>query len=442
MGCFDNIDAFRESKRYLNKENTVGVRDMYSKLWNEYINMYGVMTNYYRNGYNIHTQDNFIYGEDATEPFKEPKSIVAIVEYQSDAILLSKFGIQSDADLIGVISIADFQNAFGLHKEPKPGDVIELVEAGWEASEMPVYDNILNEYNIIYNIDTTPIYTEVMYSKIAPITTEWCQQDNQLVQYSIQLYTATEAVTGETYPINIPFSEISGTPSDTYLKIAVSGGSMYYYSPLLSASPSGTELSINETLYIAYDIVRITGGTTIYKGGIPFNYIETETLMMPLYELSGNYTEEVLVSNSDNIFFDLDAKTLLCKYKDPSTVANITATLSGLYCTKYIRCPHLYEITEVKYQDFNRSGINFGQGHHAWYFNAKRFEYSFEPSAPVECSPNNQVYDNTFFGTISSFNDDPPPTPPKQYEDNVEDESETIWDYDGNGTNTEPYGGY
>ena len=93
MSCFDNIEEFRESKRYLGKEATTGVRAMFSDLWKNYITMYGVQTTYFRHGYNLETQDDFIYGEDPTEPFLEPLTINMIVAYQTDALLLSKFGL-------------------------------------------------------------------------------------------------------------------------------------------------------------------------------------------------------------------------------------------------------------------------------------------------------------------------------------------------------------
>tara|TARA_R110002074_G_scaffold32309_12_gene90375 strand:- start:22901 stop:23683 length:783 start_codon:yes stop_codon:yes gene_type:complete len=60
----------------------------------------------------------------------------------------------------------------------------------------------------------------------------------------------------------------------------------------------------------------------------------------------------------------------------------------------------IFRITEVL--DQNTSiGLNPAMGHYVWAIKAKRYETSYETNAPME-SGNEQVYDNTFSGKLSS----------------------------------------
>lgn len=275
--CYDKIS--KEGIRYNKKENSMFVRDMYLSLWNEYINLYGVKTDFYVHGYDKNNH-NFLYGEDPTAEYEESKSVNMMLEFQSDALMLAKFGIETNADVVAYVSVEDFRNIFGINKEPKSGDVIELVESAWEVSELPKY---------------------------------------------------TDSTTGET-----------------------------------------------------------TG---------------------------------------------FDAKTLLCHYKDRETVANIIMDISGLYGYQYVRHPQLFEITEIRYQEYTQPGVNFLQGHYVWKLHAKRFDYSFEPGIRGE-NPTQQVYDNDLFGSLSGDHNQKP------YTQNTNEESKKTWDYEENDTNTSPYGYY
>ena len=285
MSYLDNLTQNMESVRYSNPNNNVGTKNMYMTVWKDYINMYGIGVEYHPHGYNLKTQDDFIYGEDITEPFLPEKHINMRLEFQSDALLLAKFGIETNADLIALTSIEDYRNVFGINAEPKCGDVLELAESAWTVSELPIY---------------------------------------------------ADSTSGET-----------------------------------------------------------TG---------------------------------------------FDARTLLCRYKDPTTVASVMMSLSGLYGFKYVRHPQLFEITEVKYQDYTQSGMNFMQGHYIWKLHAKRFDYSFEPGISGE-NPSQSVYDNSFFGALSA--DGTEITPQKPYTNNVNDEGDAkVWNYEERGTDTTPYGKY
>lgn len=279
MGCFDNIEKSRESVRFLNKDNTIFARDMYATYWNDFINMFGIKVEYHVHGYALSSHD-FLYGEEPLAVYQTSKSINIVPEFQSDALMLSKFGIETNADVVLMVSIKDYRNKFGIDAEPKSGDVLEFVEAAWQVSELPPYTN------------------------------------------------------------------------------------------------------------------SITNDTTGF-----------------------------------------DAKTLLCKYKNPTTAANIIMDMEDLYGYKYVRHPQLFEITEIRYQDITQSGMNFLQGHYVWKLHAKRFDYSFEPGISGE-NPNQQPYDNNFFGSLSGEQNQNP------YEQTVDIEGAKVWDYDAKGTDTGGYGYY
>jgi hypothetical protein len=443
MGCFDNIEKFREEKRYLNKTNTVGVRDMYSNIWTDFINMYGVNTTYYRHGYKLNTQDDFIYGEDPTEPFLEPYAINMIVEYETDALLLSKFGLESTADLHAVVSIKDYQNTFGLGAEPKAGDVIELTEAGWYTTEMPQYDGIRSRYNIVadiakLNIPIVNVSVSVTPTTIAPVKRNI---NENILSYVAPMYT-TNATIDPRYPIENELLPVSGDIlSDDYLEIPLSGET--YYSPLYTPV-TGYEMPGIHSLYFDYNIVDLNGGDIVSAGYLPFEYEDT-TLLLPLYSPATSAEPPVIIKYpaQDLSHIDLDVKSLICKHmiggEGYDYINSILIELSAVYGSQFIRYPQLFEITEVKYQDFSKAGMNVAQGHYVWQLHAKRFDYSFEPGISSE-GPNNQVYDNSFFGSISSL--DGETSPDKIYPQDVKDVSDDVWDYENEGPDTGPYGYY
>ena len=451
MSCFDNIDKFREEKRYLNKDKNAGIRGMYENLWAEYINRYGVQTTYFRHGYNLTTQDDFVYGEDPTEPFLPSQTLNMIVEYQTDALLLSKFGLESTADLTAVVSIKDYQDTFGLGIEPKAGDVMELTEAAWLSSEMPMYDGLLSKYNVVSHIAKTDIIVvsgDVASTKLAPVKAQVFEDD---LSFTVPLYTTTSSITSETYPIENELLPIPAHITSSYhLRIPVQG--VTYFVPLYTPTTPVTLPGIN-SLYFAYDIVDLNGEDIKSNGFFPFNYeTDDDILLMPLYTYSnttsgsgGPVEPTVIISGSEFDWLGVPAKELLCMYSMshyPSGgdyLNSILIELSAVYGSPYIRYPQLFEITEVKYQDFSQPGMNFAQGHYVWQIHAKRFDYSFEPGISSE-GPMDQVYDNSFFGTLSTFGNEP--APEKVYPQEIEEASEEVWDYKKEGTNTDPYGYY
>ena len=103
------------------------------------------------------------------------------------------------------------------------------------------------------------------------------------------------------------------------------------------------------------------------------------------------------------------------------------------------RGPKIFRITEVLDQDV-AGGINPFMGHYIWKITAKRYETSYETNAPMECG-NDQVYDNTFAGKLSSTLFPSLTTQPKVYPDNSDELSRNTV-YDMNVNDTGIYGEY
>ena len=98
----------------------------------------------------------------------------------------------------------------------------------------------------------------------------------------------------------------------------------------------------------------------------------------------------------------------------------------------------IFEVTERVDQDV--ASINPLLGHYVYRLKAKRYEYSFEPGAPQELQ-NQQVFENTFSGKLSSNIPDEIPSDPKSYPGDVDTESQTkVFNMTAN--DTDIYGTY
>lgn len=113
--------------------------------------------------------------------------------------------------------------------------------------------------------------------------------------------------------------------------------------------------------------------------------------------------------------------------------------ITGLGCDRPGgRSANIYEITERRDEDI--SSINPMLGHYVYRVRAKRYEYSFEPNAPQEAK-NDQVYENSQFGTLSTNISEDSVSDPKTYNWDVDDESQqNVYDMDVNDTSI--YGSY
>lgn len=123
--------------RYLDTAHSESERSLFNSWWQEQLNMYGQKINYYINGYNLSAHD-FFYGEMPLVRFSAPIPMIMGIVLSNDNVVLSKFGLQGEADLTALISIQTFTamvtSVSGVlsasNYEPKSGDLIELDEYG------------------------------------------------------------------------------------------------------------------------------------------------------------------------------------------------------------------------------------------------------------------------------------------------------------------------
>ena len=79
-------------------------------------------------------------------------------------------------------------------------------------------------------------------------------------------------------------------------------------------------------------------------------------------------------------------------------------------------------------------------GHYVYRVRAKRYDYSYKPNSPKE-QQNEQVYDDSFTGVLSTNIPGDEVSPTKRYEHNIDQISQDdVYDMDQN--NTDIYGGY
>lgn len=115
--------------RFTDKDNNECERQLYSNMFREQIDLYGQKVLYYRNLYNTLSADN-IYGEMPLQKFEEPKSFVMAIRLSENALILSKFGYQSDDQVTALVHISSFYAVYPPDIEPKSGDVFQLTEYG------------------------------------------------------------------------------------------------------------------------------------------------------------------------------------------------------------------------------------------------------------------------------------------------------------------------
>jgi hypothetical protein len=116
--------------RWIGVNDNFNERQLVSSWWQELIATHGTLVSYYRYNYSLSGHD-FLYGEEPTAAYSPPVSFLMFVDIPTDSLLLSKFGIDTNADLIGLIHIEDFENTFGQNAEPLSKDLIDLTELGW-----------------------------------------------------------------------------------------------------------------------------------------------------------------------------------------------------------------------------------------------------------------------------------------------------------------------
>jgi len=121
-----------EKIRFTNKNANENERKIIASWWEEATDLYGTSVSYFVHNYTLSGHD-FIYGEQPTAPFSLPTTMLMLANVNNDSLLLSKFGIQADADLTIVVPINKFAEYMGNPRaEPKAGDLIRLDEVGWD----------------------------------------------------------------------------------------------------------------------------------------------------------------------------------------------------------------------------------------------------------------------------------------------------------------------
>lgn len=122
-------DYIQPTIRFTDKEKNQAERSLYSNYWREQIDMYGQKILYYRNLYNLNDGDN-VYGEMTLNRFEAPKEVIMLFTLTENALVLSKFGYQSDDQVTAYLHISSFYANYPPNLEPKAGDVFKLVEYG------------------------------------------------------------------------------------------------------------------------------------------------------------------------------------------------------------------------------------------------------------------------------------------------------------------------
>jgi hypothetical protein len=118
--------------RFVNKNNNENERKLMLNWWTEATDLYGTSISYFVHSYTL-TGHDFIYAEMPTAPFELPVTMLALAQMNNDSLLLSKFGIQCDADLTIIIPIPKFAEYMSNpNATPKAGDLIRLDELGWD----------------------------------------------------------------------------------------------------------------------------------------------------------------------------------------------------------------------------------------------------------------------------------------------------------------------
>lgn len=117
--------------RFTSKNLNSTERALMMQWWEELTRLYGTYVEYYTYNYQLSAHDD-LYGEHVNATFSTPQGMVVLAELSNDSMLLSKFGIQTDADLTIIIPIDNYQTVYGSTAEPKSGDLIKLSELGWD----------------------------------------------------------------------------------------------------------------------------------------------------------------------------------------------------------------------------------------------------------------------------------------------------------------------
>lgn len=118
--------------RFLNRNTNKTYNAQINKWVEEIISMYGTRVSYY-----IYQHDksrgDYLTGDDVAAPFSDPIDMTMYCKVNADSLTLTKYGLQTTAELESYITISGFAAAVGdPYAYPKAGDLIRLTEAGMD----------------------------------------------------------------------------------------------------------------------------------------------------------------------------------------------------------------------------------------------------------------------------------------------------------------------
>lgn len=111
---------------FLDRKSHAGEQRFFENVYNEFVNLFGMEVSYFHHGYQL-SAHNMLYGEHVTAPFSDPVKMKMVGIINEDAVLLSKFGIMTQADGVFIVGIQAFTNYMSsAYIEPKVGSLIRL----------------------------------------------------------------------------------------------------------------------------------------------------------------------------------------------------------------------------------------------------------------------------------------------------------------------------
>lgn len=169
----------------------------------------------------------------------------------------------------------------------------------------------------------------------------------------------------------------------------------------------------------AGDLIRLTELGWDRPGGVnDINTITSETSSCSGYDENVNTFGEICNINEDDEMDPGDC--------NPSASLYSTYDETSAFDTLMRGAP-VFEITERRDQDLTQN-YNMLQGHYVWILHCKRFDYSYQPKAPKEPGPH-QMSDDIVYGKLIAGTE-LPSDEAKIYDQNVDEESKRIWDYE------------
>jgi len=198
---------------------------------------------------------------------------------------------------------------------------------------------------------------------------------------------------------------------------------------------NGFNLSAADTLYGEHPLQEFYGPVDIAT------YLELNEANLALakfgFDAQDDLTAYFHITTFTSVFSGLPAFSANGQLVEPKSGDLMQITPLG--CDRPNgRGANIFEITERRDQDV--TDINPLLGHYVYRVRAKRYEHTYETNAPQE-SANEQVYDNSITGKLSSALFPDLSSPLKSYPGDVDEMSQTdVYDQDVNDTSI--YGDY